>query len=176
MPDPTLSEAVKEAYASSPANVVAVHTLELRHPSFTEPIRVVLDKAPVEARLEAGAIENPGELVTFQPFSFSFKLPEVFDKGVPELEFSIDNVSGEIIDQIELAQGAADKLEVTYRTYLSTHLDEGPENDPTTTMTVVSIDVDLMTINAKATISDFANRKFPNNEYSETVYPGLIAS
>lgn len=166
---------MKEAYASAPSNVVTISTLELRHPAFTEPIRVVLDKAPIEARLEAGAIENPGELVTFQPFAFRFKLPEVFDRGVPELEISIDNVSGEIVDQIELAQGAADKLEVTYRAYLSNDLDSGPQNDPVLTMTVISIDVDLMTINAKATISDFANKKFPNNEYSEAVYPGLIS-
>ena len=46
MPDPALSEAIREAYASAPADVVVLHTLEIWHPSFIEdgvakPIRVV---------------------------------------------------------------------------------------------------------------------------------------
>lgn len=46
MPDPALSAALAEAYASAPADVVVLHTLELWHPSFIEdgvakPIRVV---------------------------------------------------------------------------------------------------------------------------------------
>ena len=36
MPDTTLSEALKEAYASAPSDVVLLHTLELRHPSFVD--------------------------------------------------------------------------------------------------------------------------------------------
>ena len=34
MPDPALSEAIREAYAAAPADVVILHTLELRHPAF----------------------------------------------------------------------------------------------------------------------------------------------
>ena len=77
----TLSEAIKEAYASVPSHVIILHTLEISHPDFERPIRVVrnfvdevtwlknpdaaevLDAMPVEeknmvglvARLEAGA-------------------------------------------------------------------------------------------------------------------------
>lgn len=36
MPDTTLSEALKEAYASAPSDVILLHTLELRHPSFVD--------------------------------------------------------------------------------------------------------------------------------------------
>ena len=36
MTDNTLSEALKEAYASAPSNVILLHTLELRHPSFVD--------------------------------------------------------------------------------------------------------------------------------------------
>jgi hypothetical protein len=46
MPDPALSAAIREAYASAPADVVVLHTLEIWHPAFVEdgvarPIRVV---------------------------------------------------------------------------------------------------------------------------------------
>lgn len=36
MTDNTLSEALKEAYASALSNVVILHTLELRHPAFKD--------------------------------------------------------------------------------------------------------------------------------------------
>ena len=36
MPDPTLSQAIKEAYAAAPSDVVILHTLELRHPDFED--------------------------------------------------------------------------------------------------------------------------------------------
>lgn len=36
MPNPALSEAIREAYASAPSDVVILHTLELRHPDFVD--------------------------------------------------------------------------------------------------------------------------------------------
>ena len=36
MPDPALSQAIKEAYAAAPSDVVILHTLELRHPAFDD--------------------------------------------------------------------------------------------------------------------------------------------
>jgi hypothetical protein len=63
MPDTTLSAAIKEAYAS--ATAIVYHTLEFRHPAFTEPIRVVRDHNDLLATLEATAPENPGEEVRF---------------------------------------------------------------------------------------------------------------
>lgn len=36
MPDPTLSAAILEAYASAPTDEVIYHTLEIWHPVFTQ--------------------------------------------------------------------------------------------------------------------------------------------
>lgn len=171
-----LSEALKEAYASAPTDVVIINTLEIRHPAFTEPIRVVSDYVPVDAMLEIDAPANPGEVVTFQAFAFDLTLPELMDKGVPELGIKIDNVSREIIQNIELAIPQPDKLEVTYRAYLSNDLLSGPHNDPPLHLTIVSIEADAVAITAKASIADFINKKFPSNEYDETRFPGLIAN
>ena len=41
MPNDLLSDALKEAYASAPVDAIPLHTLELDHPTFTTPIRVV---------------------------------------------------------------------------------------------------------------------------------------
>lgn len=176
MPNTTLSEALKEAYASADVSVVIINTLEIRHPAFVEPIRVVSDYAPVSAKLEANAPLNAGQVVTFQPFAFEMTLPEVMDKGVPELSLKIDNVSREIIQNIELAIPQPDKLEVTYRAYLSNDmLTNGPHNDPPLHLTITSIEADAMAIQARASIADFVNKKFPSQEYDETRFPGLIA-
>lgn len=176
MPNSNLSEALKEAYASAPSDVVIISTLEIRHPAFTTPIRVVSDYVAVMARLEANAPQNAGELVVFQPFAFELSLPELSDKGVPELGLRIDNVSREILENIELAIPLPDLLDITYRAYLSNDLVSGPHNNPPLTLTINHIEADAQAINAKASIADFINRKFPNQEYDETRFPGLIAN
>lgn len=176
MPDPALTEALKEAYASAPTDLVIINTLELRHPAFIEPLRVVADFTPINAKLEDTAPLNAGEVVTFQPYSFEFQLPDVIDSGVPELVIRIDNVSREIIENIELAIPQTDKLEVTYRAFLSSDMaTHGPHNDPPLHLTIVSIEANAMTIEARASIVDFVNKKFPNQEYDDTRFPGLIA-
>ena len=35
------SEAMQEAFASAPVNEIIYHTIELDHPAFTQPIRLV---------------------------------------------------------------------------------------------------------------------------------------
>ena len=68
MPDPTLEQAIREAYASAPADTVILHTLELRHPAFADDdgrptaIRVVRDNVDLTARLEAGAPLDAAEM------------------------------------------------------------------------------------------------------------------
>jgi hypothetical protein len=62
MPDPALSEAIREAYASAPADVVVLHTLEIWHPSFIEdgvakPIRVVRNYEDTATWLGLGGTE-----------------------------------------------------------------------------------------------------------------------
>ena len=101
MPDFTLDAALKEAYASAPSTDVIMHTLEIRHPDFTAPIRVVRDHADFNATLEADAPENPSEEVTFIGMAFDFILPEVQRSASPEIEISIDNASGELIAYLD---------------------------------------------------------------------------
>lgn len=175
MPNATLSEALKEAYASAPSDVIPIDTLEIRHPAFTAPIRVVSDFVPVTARLESNAPINAGEMVEFLPFAFELSKPEMTDQGIPELGLRIDNVSREIIAHIELALPLPDKLEITLRTYLDTDLSSGPQNDPPLHLTIVSIEADAVSIMARASVIDFINKKFPNQEYDENRFPGLIA-
>jgi hypothetical protein len=172
--DDLYSEALKEAYASATTSEVILNALEIIHPAFSVPIRVVADYIPLTARLENSAPINPGELVEFQAFTFDIVPPEVIDSGVPELQITIDNVSGEILENIELASGSLDLLEVIWRVYLSSNPEEGPQNAKPIRMIISSIDVDTTTIQARASLGDFVNKKFPNNEYDDRRFPGLI--
>ena len=64
MPDSTLSQALKEAYAAAPTSQIVYHTLEIYHPAFTQPIRVVRDFVDLAATLEATAPRNASQTVT----------------------------------------------------------------------------------------------------------------
>lgn len=175
MPDPSLSAAIAEAYASAPADQIIYHTLEFRHPDFTVPIRVVRDIVDLTATLEADAPLNPGAAVLFTAFAFEFTLPELGRAASPEILISIDNVGREIVGHLDLAAQSPDLIEVTYRPYLSTDL-SAPQMDPPLTLVVRSVTADVFKIECRATFGDFANRKFPNQTYDAQRFPGLIAS
>jgi len=173
MPDPNLSEAIKEAYATAPSDDVILHTLELRHATFLEPIRVVRDNADHELVLEASAPLNPNTSVLFLGYGFDIIPPSVMTSGVPELTITIDNVSSDIEEAIKIAADTTTKVEVTYRQYLLSDV-SGPQNDPPLTMTLLSAGVKDMVISGKATIADIANKKFPGEDYTATRFPGLV--
>jgi len=173
MPNPALSEAIKEAYAVAPTGVVLLDTLEFRHASFTEPLRVVRNTVDIGATLEDEAPLNGGEAVTFTRFAFEFTLPEVSDSAAPELVIAIDNVNRVIVEHLELAVASSDALFVTYRPYLSTDL-SAPQMDPPLTMTVHHIEADVFRVTARCGFGDILNRAFPSQDYTASRFPGLV--
>ena len=205
MPDPSLSAAIREAYASAPSDVVTLHTMELRHPTFDAPIRVVLnypdiatwlalnpvavqavldalpppdadgdprDGVGLVARLEATAPANPGQMVAFVAMAFEFELPPVESVAVPEIMLAMDSVGREISDQLELAAISTDKIEVTYRPYLSTDI-EGPEMDPPLTMTLSDVEANPLRVTGRARLIDFGGKAFPAELYTAKRFPSL---
>jgi hypothetical protein len=175
MPQPNLEAAIKEAYASAPTDEVILHTLELYHPAFAAPIRVVRDHVDFTATLEATAPRNAGQSVTFVAFAFDIVPPEVTDGALPQCTIEIDNVSRDVLANIELAMGSTELVTAIYRAYLDTDT-TGPQNDPPMTLTLTSISASLFRIKATAGFPDLANRRFPRMEYTATRFPGLIAN
>lgn len=177
MPDSTLSQAIKEAYASAPSSSIIYHTLEIYHPSFTVPIRVVRDTANLTATLEATAPRDASTAVEFVGYQFDFSPPEISTSGVPQCTVEIDNVSREILAQIEAAVngGSQELITICYRAFLSDDL-SGPENDPPLTLTVSDITANVFRISATAGFPNLANKRFPALDYTSEVFPGLIAS
>ena len=173
MPDTTLSEAIQEAYASAPSDQIIYHTLEIWHLNFSAPIYVVRDFADLTATVEAGAARNGGQPVTFVAFAFDIVPPEVDKSGVPQCVIEIDNVSRDILANIDLAMGSTDSITVIYRAFLSTDLN-GPENDPPLELTIHSITADPFRVRAVAGFGSLANLRFPKLEYTSEIFPGLV--
>lgn len=175
MTDTTLSLALQEAYASAPVDVFIHYTLELIHPAFTTPIRVVRARDALEAYLEAAAPVNPGALVTFVGYAFDFTKPELSFGGVPQVQITIDNVDRSIVGALEQAVSAGPTpITCVYREYLSTDL-SGPQNNPPLTLTISAVKADVFTVTATASFPDLNNRRFPTQEYDTEIYPGLAS-
>ncbi|PPD36743.1 MAG: transcriptional regulator [Methylomonas sp.] len=184
MPNDNLSAAIKEAYASAPSDSVIIHTLEFRHAGFldsnnqVESIRVCLDYRDWEAKLEDDAALFAGQFKTFVGYNFDIELPGVESLASPTVKITIDNVSQEIITQLDQAVILPDLLYVTYRPYLSNDVDgsgrlNAPHMDPVLTLQVDQVSADSANITAIASFGDFANRRFPFEEYTVTRFPGL---
>lgn len=173
MPDQALSAALKEAYASAPTDSVLLHTLELRHPNFVAPIRVVNDHVNLTATLEPDAPVDPGGTVEFIRFSFRFRLPEVVTSGTPEIEIEIDNVDASITAYMDAAAQSAELIEVTYRPYLSNDL-SAPQMIPPLTLVLHDVEVDVFAARGRASFGDFGNYRFPSETYDQERFPGLV--
>lgn len=173
MPDPTLSAALREAYASAPADQVIWHTLEIWHSAFSAPIRVVRDVTALDARIEAGATRDAGTIVTFAAYAFDVMPPELTAEALPQVTIEIDNVSLEILAQLDAAIIAGGEIEVIYRQYLSDTALDGPETDPPLRMELIQVSATLQRIRATAGFPVLQDAKFPALEYDLETFPGL---
>lgn len=173
MPDSTLTQAIKEAYAAAPANVVIYHTMELWHSAFTSPIRVVRDYIDLVATLESTAPRNPSTAVTFVAFNFDFTRPEVSPSGVPQVTITLDNVDRSIVANIEAALGTTELVTLIYREFISTDL-SAPQNNPPLAMTIMSVKADVFKVTATAGFPDLVNKRFPTKEYDSETFVGLL--
>ncbi|MBF0187068.1 MAG: DUF1833 family protein [Magnetococcales bacterium] len=178
MPDPSLSEAIREAYAVAPSDVIIHHTLELRHPAFVDDdgnataIRVVRDHQNLTARLEASAPMDSGEMVAFIAMGFELELPPVDTVPVPEITVTLDNVSRELVKHLDAAVTSQEKIEITYRPYLSNDL-EGPQMDPPLTLILTEVEASIFRITGRARMLNIGKKAFPSEVYTAKRFPGL---
>jgi hypothetical protein len=162
--DTTLSQAIKEAYASAPVDDIIYHTLEFYHATFPTPVYVVQG-------FDSITTGNPA--VTWTAIPFSLTLPEVTPSGPPQLQLSVDNVSRDLMDAIDSAAESGQQIRVTYRAFLASDLSSA-QNDPPLTLNLRSINVTPTVITATASLYNFTNRKWPRGVYRDEQFPGLI--
>lgn len=173
------SEAIAEAYASSPDDEIQLDTLELIHPAFLDDfgnkisVRVVEGFDDYMLRLESNAPLQPNQMVLFRACPFRFKPPEVAENEAPSLQLSLTNVSREITKYLEMAAQQTSPITVIYRPYLASD-PEGPQMLPVLTMTLTKVKSDVFQTTGAATLSDVHNWPFPNYKYLPELFPGLV--
>ena len=179
MPDPSVSDALKEAWAIAPASEIILPTVELRHPLFVDDdgypdsIWVVRDWTDLEATIEAGAPVKGGLTVTFRAFAIEIALPPIENAPTPEIDVAIDNVDMRIVENLDLAIADGNKIEICFRPYLVSDL-SGPQMIPPPTFTLSDVRVDSRTARGKARLDIDLSGVFPRRVYTAREFPGLI--
>jgi len=179
MSDPTLDDAMREAYASAPADEVILDTLELRHPTFFDEegqpmsIRVVRDHKDLVARLEDSAPMNAGESVTFIAVAFEMTLPPIETVAVPEMELAVDNVSTELMKHLDAAVQDPNPIACTYRPYLASD-PLTPRMDPAPTFELRDVKAAIMRVTGRCRVGIDLQRAFPQPLYTTKAFPGLV--
>lgn len=166
MPNPSLLDAIKEAYTCAPSNQVVLDTLEIRQTGVQDPIYLVKGKR------EITATDENGNDRTFLPAGFQFTLPPENEEGFRSLNLSIDNVGRAISDFVTLAKSEKVVVEVIYRPYLSDDLTT-PQMNPPLVLYLKDIQVTVAQVVGRATFMDIVNKKFPLDLYTRSRFPSL---
>lgn len=179
MPDPTVSDALAEAYATAPADELVYHTLELRHPAFVDAtgrrdsVWLVADNQDLLASVESGAPVRGGLLTRFVAFPFSFSLAPIEAGSLPEIQLVVSSVNRLMVEQLDLAVAAGEEIVAVYRPYLDSDK-TAPQMIPAPSFVLSDVKVTVMRVSARARTSVDLRGAFPRRLYTAALFPGLI--
>lgn len=155
-----------EFAASAPVGIIELRCLEISHPLFDAPLRLVHDYQDWTVTLETG------DTAVFRAAQFRTTPPKISDNGQIERGLQIDNTSGEVVNVLLPVVTSDTPVVCTFRTYLSDDV-SAPQFDPPEITNLRNIQIDKTTLSATAQSSDVVNRKFPRRLYTRVNTPGL---
>lgn len=176
--DDQIDDALREAFASAPAEEVALNTLELRHPDFVDEngdpahLRIVADGADFTAKLEATAPADAGLSVLFRACPFAFTQPERSEQPLPEAELTIDNVARELAPQLDRTLETNAPIEIVYREFLVSRAAIGP-SFVMRGLQGKRVNVGTFRVTGRAGWFDLVNGRMPLNDYRVETHRGL---
>lgn len=169
----SLTEALKENYASAPHGEISLDTIEIIHPAFDEPIRLTKGNVNIKAKLEDDAPVDGGKVVEFIAAPWEFVKPAIEEDRVPEITLSFDNVSREISEAISKAVKMPIPVKMIYRPYLMSALEYGPQMNPPIEMEIADSTADNYTIKIKANMEDTFFSPFGTQRYTNERFPAV---
>lgn len=181
MADESMTEALKEAYATAPADDVAIACLELAHPSFVneagqpDSAWATPNEVPIDATLEPDAPVRPGETVRFTSVAFRLKMAPIDTTAKPQLQLQIDNVSRFLIPQLDRAAADYRPITLRVRTYLESDLSI-PQKLPVPAFTLSDVKANLLTCVCTARIDMDFGGAFPKRTYTAEEFPALVGA
>ena len=188
MPDPTLSEALAEAYASAPSDMALIETMSFWYDGLMvdgEPSEIYIyqgfegDRTSAEGVplkdfvLEPAARYFGGQQVEFVAIPFTVVLPQVSAGQLAKGQLIVDGVGREIADVLMDAVAAGQSIEVTYRAYIEGMEADGPQNDPPIVFALQGIQVNAVQVRGDITAINVGNKRFPADIYRPARFPAL---
>ncbi|MDP1605016.1 MAG: DUF1833 family protein [Legionella sp.] len=180
MPDPTLTEAWKEAAALAPDGEIPIDTLELRHPDFVDDdgnpdsAWLTTNQTDITAPLEDDAPVKGGQDVVFRAIAFSFKLARIEPGSGAAMEIAIDSTDRRIVEALDRAVVSPIEIILCYRPYLSHDLEGGPQMIPPKTFVLSNAAVGTLRTTGRARVAIDLAGAFPRDFYTAVEYPGLL--
>jgi hypothetical protein len=189
MPSPTLSDAIKEAYASASSAAPAIETISVYYNGLVDdddnPTELYIftganatsyrdDGLPLlSGKIEATAARNAGDVVTFLGIPFAITLPNVTEDPEVTAQITVDNVGREMSDLLAAAATSGNAVYMTYRPYIAGSELEGPEADPPITFILKNVQAPGSTVTADLITQTIGNRRFPFETYTPERFPTL---
>jgi hypothetical protein len=178
MSQSVIEQALEEAYASAPQDVIIIDTLEVYHRTFDEPIRIA--RWPVTGpepeifnfKLENNAPVNAGQTVKFIGFPFDIKPPDQSTDSIGTFEIRIDGVDDRIDEYMENAAVDGGVLTATYRTFILGLESSGPASR-WTGLELENPHIEGMAFVIDAAVLKWAIRPY-GRLYTAMEYPGLV--
>jgi hypothetical protein len=181
MPDPTLNEAIQEAYASATPDKLMIDTLSIYYDGLVNdldqpaelylfdgnnPTSVTDAGVPLLlAKIEDTAPRAGGEMVTFIGVPFSITLPEMSTEAAVSAALQIDNVGREASDLLAAAAQGGKAITVTYRNYRAGAEASGPQNIPPRVFTLYDAEAAAGSVTGRLGFLSIGNRRFPFEPY-----------
>jgi hypothetical protein len=168
----SISPELAAVYATAPTARYYIECLSLIHPVFVEggnnegSFHMTNQRDSFVGELETG------EFVTFNPVPFTAIPPNNEDQSDLQLQVGIDNVSRELMDNLEkIAQTPNVPIEIYYRVFLSDDLTV--QNDPPLRLDILAVKATQKMISFSAGLTNLRNKPFPALLYTTELYPGL---
>lgn len=162
-----MSSVLQTVYASAPSYQVIHHTLILRAPSFPNGAFFWVQGFDNETL----GLENGGGNIEFTAMGFDVSLPKRSIRGNQDIQFQLDNVTGEALQYLNKALDAGDKIAVEYRPYLDS--DKSAPAEAPVIMSATSLSADYNSVQIVADFHDFLNKAWPVLRYTADFAPGL---
>ena len=178
--------AIKEAYASAPADEYTISTLELIHPQFVDfggnqdSIRVVLDERAWDLQYEDGAPLFGGQVKRFDPLAMEIRLPEQTESNFGTLEITLDNVPRSIWPYLQRAAKVRASAMVIFRQWVGerdlvsgVYSVSGPPDMIIDQLTMKVVKATQLQLTGSAGFVDLLNKTFPRRTFDRDSFPGL---
>ncbi|MFD2679027.1 DUF1833 family protein [Camelimonas lactis] len=161
----SISAAMEEAYAAARPDQVIVQTLEMDHPAFAQPVRIVTNVAEDMTLTVPGAGD-----VLFQACGVSITLPGDTEDGPTQARVRVDNVSGILRGYLKDAVQAGEPIKVTFRAYILGEMQPGEVIDG---MELASVSLTATAAEGALKFRELELQAFPLATYDQQYYPAL---